>query len=143
MSNTYLNEYDKQAADFLTKYSLTIQVRKVNTKNASWAKSPMDCGNHYNVVILDKNRRISFDFWGSINDKKTGQNPSYYTILSCLSSDIYCPETFKEFCADFGYDYGKGDFQENYATFKRCSSFSKRLREFFTKKEQEELTKIQ
>lgn len=66
--------------------------------------------------------------------------PTAYDILACISSDVNCPETFKDFCGDYGCEE---DSIQALQTFRRCSRFAKRLREFFTKQEQEELSEIQ
>lgn len=66
-------------------------------------------------------------------------HPSPYDILACLSGDVHCPETFKDFCGEFGYEQ---DSIKALQTFKRASSFSKRLRAFFTADEIEALQEI-
>lgn len=67
-------------------------------------------------------------------------HPSAYDVLACISSDVYCPETFAEFCADYGYE---ADSIKALQTFRRCSAFAKRLRAFFTAEELSQLSEIQ
>src|SRR5688572_19913177 len=64
----------------------------------------------------------------------TNLHPSPYDVLACISSDIHCPETFEDFCAEFG---DSKDSIKALQTFRRCSAFAKRLRSFFTKEEME------
>lgn len=180
-----LSEYDQQAAEFLSRFGLSITLKE-GTKAAIWTTA----GQHY-VVNLSKTSqaaidaadeivtlegmlaiyqsragsapgaiaevksqwkeqaeilkanppiRMSFDFWGSQYDKEKGVQPSAYDILSCVASDSSCPDTFKDFCAEFGYDE---DSRKAEATFKRCLAFSKKINAFFTEEELEALREIQ
>jgi len=85
-------------------------------------------------------KRLTFDFWGSINDCQKGVDPVAYDILACIGSDAYTPETFADFCSEYGYE---SDSIKALQTFRRCSSFAKRLRAFFTEAELEGLAEIQ
>lgn len=66
--------------------------------------------------------------------------PSEYDILACISSDAYCPETFEDFCGEYGYE---ADSIKALQTFRRADRFAKRLRAFFTEAELSELSEIQ
>lgn len=84
---------------------------------------------------------MAFDFWGSIADaEKCETVVSAYDVLACISGDVNCPDTFKDFCAEFGDDE---DSIKALQTFRRCSAFAKRLRAFFTDGEIEQLQEIQ
>lgn len=78
--------------------------------------------------------------WKVAAEKAHGAHPSAYSVLACISSDAYCPETFKDFCGDYGYET---DSIKALQMFRRCSAFAKRLRAFFTAKELEALSEIQ
>lgn len=67
-------------------------------------------------------------------------HPSPYDVLACISSDVHTPETFKDFCADYGYE---SDSIKALQTFRRCLAFAKRLKAFFTEAELEQLSEIQ
>lgn len=84
-------------------------------------------------------QRLTFQFWGSIADAEKGEHPSAYDVLACVSSDANTPETFKDFCSDYGYDE---DSRRTFALFKRCDRFARRIRAFFTDAEREELAEI-
>lgn len=71
-------------------------------------------------------------------EKGTG-HPSAYDVLSCISGDAHCPDTFAEFCGEFGYDE---DSIKATQLFNRCSAFAKRLQAFFTPAELEQLAEI-
>jgi hypothetical protein len=60
-------------------------------------------------------------------------------VLACISGDAYTPETFADFCAEYGYE---SDSIKSLQTFRRCSAFAKRLRAFFTGAELEQLQEI-
>jgi len=96
--------YKQQAADFLTKYGITFSAKLANTKTPDW-KDDSRPVNHFVVTLKQGKKRVSFDFFDSINNYEKGvKELSCYSVLSCCSSEIHCPETFKEFCNEFGYD---------------------------------------
>lgn len=70
----------------------------------------------------------------------TPKHPGAYDILTCVNSDSSCPETFVDFCGEFGYDE---DSIKARQLFTRCSSFAKRIRAFFTDAELADLSEIQ
>lgn len=110
-------------------------------------------GHHYRVTISRgksprpicsgttlKPDRFTFDFWGSIADAQSGKHPHAYDILACISSDAHTPETFEGWCSEYGEST---DSLKALQTFRRCSTFAKRLRAFFTPAELEQLAAIQ
>lgn len=131
--------YATQAETFLTRNGLAFRAALKNTKAPGWG-SPH--GNHYRVTISRAKpaSRITFDYWGSINDRKAGTHPTAYDALASISGGLQTPETFGDFCAEFGYDT---DSRKAHATWKRCLTLSHRLKAFFTPEEQEQLSEIQ
>jgi hypothetical protein len=143
------NEYDAQAEKFLTDNGIKCRITLSDSKPANWAPS----GHHYRVTLskgkpctadytgnIRSAARLTFDFWGSVADAAKGittERP--YSVLSAISGDIHTPETFKDFCAEFGESE---DSIKALQTFKRCDRFARRLREFFTATEIEQLTEI-
>jgi len=84
--------------------------------------------------------RLVFDFWASSKDHADGVHTvRAYDILSCISSDAFCPDTFADFCAELGYDE---DSRKAEKTFKACSSFARRIQKFFTEEELTALSEI-
>jgi len=130
------SEYDKQASEFLKRNALKMRITLSDSKPANWEPS----GHHYRVTLSGAHRRMTFDFWGSAHDAETGEDPSPYDVLACISSDAYCPDTFQDFCEEYGYEE---DSIKALQTFQRCERFSKRLNEFFTREEIEDLAEIQ
>lgn len=139
-----MNEYDKQANDFLKRNNLQFKAVLKDEKSPPWSKQPMH-GRHYVVTLsgstpFGNKRKISFDFWGSIKDREDGViELRAYDVLACISSDVYYPETFNEFCEDYGYS---PDSISAIPTFRRCITLGKKLRKFFSEKEIEELQDI-
>lgn len=110
--------------------------------NAEEVKTSLVTHDGYEPTIEVRPRsgeRIVFDFWGSAHDAEAGENPDEYDVLACLSGDVYCPEDFKEFCGEYGYEE---DSIKALQTFKRADRFGKRLRTFFSEKEIEQLSEI-
>lgn len=150
------SEYDIQAETLLSSHGLKFRATLSDTKTPAWKKEGEKTGHHYRVTlsksaripefatktgtIKDKGARLTFDFWGSINDAKNGKHPTPYGVLACISGDVHCPETFADFCAEYGYET---DSIQALQTFRRCSAFAKRLRAFFTEAELEALSEIQ
>lgn len=141
-------DYDIQAEKFLADNGLKLRITLSDSKEAPWEVA----GHHYRVT-LSRNapqwrggpqdnfqpKRVVFDFWGSHRDMQTGEEPSAYDVLACIGSDIHTPETFEEFCADYGYE---SDSIKALQTFRRADRFAKRLRAFFTDSEVKQLSEI-
>jgi hypothetical protein len=136
-----LSFYDRQAADFLSANGIKFRANLAATqKPAPFAEAGEKCGNHYRVTLSGKARRLTFSFWGSIKDAEEGKPVTAYSILACISNDANTPETFADFCSEYGYD---SDSIKARDTFKRCALFARRLRAFFTEAELQGLAEIQ
>lgn len=134
------NEYDQQAADFLTSNGIKFRATLSDTKTPAWSDNGKH-GHHFRVTLSKPAKRLTFDFWSSIKDAEDGiETVRPYSVLACISGDAYTPETFADFCADYGYE---SDSIKALQTFRRCSAFAKRLRAFFTPAELEQLQEIQ
>ncbi len=151
MSTLDLTSYERQAADFLRRHNLTLTVGQPADVCPPWAEPHNGglcptCGSthgyRYRVRIRrrETGRNLTFYFWGSHHDMQEGRAPNAYDVLACISGDQFCPEDFRDFCAEYGYDC---DSRKAYATWRRCLRFAKRLREFFTEQELAELAEIQ
>ena len=144
-------DYQKQATDFLEAHGLQFRaVNRYRDKCPGWAgddKRTTNCycgqihGDHYRVTISGTGRkRLTFSFWNSPFALHTGENLTAYDVLSCVSGDIDCPETFEDFCDAHGFDC---DSRKSLACFKQCAKFRERLRTFFTDEEREALQEIE
>lgn len=146
--------YGQLAQAFLDKHGIKFKATLSDTKVAPWIKHEPRTADphHYRVTLskakyegpydirLPKPKRLVFDFWGSIADAEKGETTvTPYGVLACISGDVHCPETFADFCAEFGESK---DSIKALQTFRRCSAFAKRLRSFFSAEEIEELSEI-
>lgn len=128
-------EHDNQADAFLATHGIKCRIALSNSKPAHWEPA----GNHYRVTLSQPGARMTFDFWGSLNDAKAGKDPSAYDILACISGDVFCPQDFSDFCSEYGYD---ADSIKAKQTFTRASRFAARLNQFFTPEQIEALSEI-
>jgi len=136
---TTSNEYGIQAEQFLTSNGIKFRATLSDTKSPAWGSDGKH-GHRYRVT-LSKPKRLTFDFWSSIADAQKGiKTVRPYDVLACVNGDAYTPETFEDFCAEYGYD---SDSIKALQTFRRCSAFAKRLRAFFTAEELKQLQEIQ
>ena len=143
------SEYDQQAEQFLTTNGVKFRATLSDTKTPAWSDNGKH-GHHYRVTLSKPahrhdfyacKHRLTFDFWSSIKDAENGiKTVTPYSVLACISGDAYTPETFADFCADYGYE---SDSIKALQTFRRCNAFAKRLRTFFTEAELEQLQEIQ
>lgn len=133
------NEYDQQATQFLASNGIKFRATLSDTKAPAWSDNGK-YGHHYRVTLSKPAKRLTFDFWSSIADEEEGiKTVRPYSVLACISGDAYCPETFEDFCGEYGYER---DSIKVLQTFRRCSAFAKRLRAFFTEPELEQLQEI-
>lgn len=150
------NEYDQQADTFLSRHGLKFRATLSDSKTPAWAKEGEETGHHYRITIAKKpdytlrdqrgagyklpERRLVFDFWGSVADARKGvTTATAYDVLACISGDAFTPETFADFCAEYGYE---SDSIKALQQFRRCDRFAKRLRAFFSEAELTELSEI-
>ena len=156
MNTTTTSQYDQQAETFLTSNGIKFRTTLSDTKTPPWSDNGKR-GHHYRVTLSSgtratgkwnenggvsfrKGSRLTFDFWSSIADAEKGLlTVRPYDVLACISSDAYTPETFKDWCSEFG---DSSDSIKALQTFRRCSAFAKRLRDFFTEAELEQLQEI-
>ena len=110
-----INEYEKQALNFAKKYGVKLQILGSEYKTM-WGeeqkRSVFKCK-------LSRNRKsYAFEFGQSIAN---GNNdPNMYDILTCLTK--YDPETFDNFCAEFGYDINSRKDEKTYKAV--CKEFA-------------------
>lgn len=134
--NTSCSFYDRKAEQFLHRYGLKIRITLSDSKPAPWEVA----GHHYRITITGQRpSRLTFDFWGSAKDAEERRAPSAYSVLACIASDSYCPDTLAEFCSEYGLN---PDSIKDKQVFTRCSRFSKRLLAFFSVEEIEALREI-
>jgi hypothetical protein len=142
------DHYDAQASRFLSDHGITFAVeRSVNqTQCPQWCDPKEPHHSHGDVYVVTltgrrgrHRRTIQFPYWASLRAKEEGLPPSAYDVLASLSGDSECPDTFEEFCTEYGYDT---DSRQAEAVFNRCRPFALRLRAFFSPDELAALREI-
>ena len=147
-----MSEYDDKAEAFLAKFALKVRTVHHGDCCPKWDSTQersghRGCpqygtihGDRYRVTISRKGGgRVSFDFWNSLSAQQSGEDVTAYDVLACISSKAYCPDSFEDFCGEYGYEQ---DSRKALATFKRCAAFAERLRAFFSEDELEALSDI-
>lgn len=106
-----MNEYIKQAKDFLKDCNATMKIFYLVTEiNKDWDdKQKRD---HYIVHICTPKGVMQVNYWDSVHNTRTNQErklsglpikkPTEYDILACLQK--YEVGTMEDFFSDFGYE---------------------------------------
>ncbi len=96
-----MNEYIKQAKDFLANCNATMDIRFWDCRaNQDWNETQLR--NTYKVTIKTPKGSMTVMFWDSIANKQNGERPTEYDILACLQK--YDVGTIDEFVREFGYE---------------------------------------
>lgn len=65
--------------------------------------------------------------------------PTAYGVLAGMASDANCPDTFEDWCNEYGYD---ADSRKAESAYKSCKDHAFKLVKFFTTEELAELAEI-
>ena len=99
-----MNEYVKQAQDFLKACNATMRIRKLGcSQNTDW--NDKFWRNVYIATIETPIDTMIVRFWDSAYNTEQGIEPTEYDILSCLQK--YDVGTIDDFVSDFGYEVHK------------------------------------
>lgn len=135
-----MSAYEAQANKFLTDHGITLKAAYIGCKCPRWCDDTKHVhGAKYRITLKRSGKSISFDFWNSYDDMRKGRDPSAYDVLACISSDYHAPDTFENFCAEYGYDE---DSRKALATFKAVERMSIKLRSFLSEEEADDLSAI-
>lgn len=149
-----ISKYDQLATDLLNKLGMGIDIQNAGQAPAPWVEEHTVGGKPLPTFrwaitisrrlpvgkgegISFKESRLLFDFFThkeieNRNGDKFPERPTNYDILACIGMDATVPETFEEFCADFGYDE---DSRKAEKTYKQCAAHTKKLRAYFSPEE--------
>lgn len=96
-----MNEYVKQAQDFLTSCSATMEITYAGMElNSNWKDKELR--NTYFATITTPRGTMKVKFWDSVYNTERGIKPTEYDILACLEK--YDVGTFEDFVNEFGYE---------------------------------------
>lgn len=126
------SEYDRNAEKFLKKWGIRFKAVCLADKCPPFCDGKHIHGHHHRVTLSRNGHRVTFSFWNSLNDATQGKELDAYSVLACSSSDITCPDTFEEFCSEFGYAQ---DSRKAEQTFKACVAQRDRLERIFDSEE--------
>ena len=90
--------------------------------------------NTYTVDVKRGDIKISFKYGDSIDNTEKHKSPTLDDVLNCIKSDFFCPEDFKEFCGEYGYDKDSIKAKD---VFKKLKRMSQKLHSIFTEEEME------
>lgn len=136
------SEYEIQAEKFLEKNELKINFTLLGVDTPKW-EDKKALHNHYKITISRKGapgKKLSFQWWDSINATEKDEQPTAYDALTGISSDSHQYADFKEFCDELGFDF---DSIKALHTYREYTRLANRINKFFTGKEIEELNEIQ
>lgn len=156
------SEYAKQANDFLTKHGITFKAEFIGRVSNPWKDKNYKVPNHYgdgkhaqykitfsrdgkkDLVIdsftqslMKSNLCKGYDYKNEPYDILV-LTPSAYCVLSGITK--YDPETFEDFCGEFGYDDDSIKAKE---IFEAVDKEWHSVKRFFTYEQLEELKEIQ
>ena len=116
--------------------TLTVKIRYLGIKK--YFPDDKEYRHVISVSMARDGHKISFPFGLSVNDTEKIRAGTFeewntlYDVLACTGSEFFIPETFGEFCAEFGYDE---DSRKAEKTFRACRIQSAKLHKIFTDEE--------
>jgi hypothetical protein len=130
------NEYDAQAEKFLRDTGTKLTLKCVGYR--PYFSDEKESRDVYKFTIKTARGQYTGTFGQSIACQ--GEEPRAYDILSCIGADAYSPDTFEDFCAEFGYDTDSRKAEKIFHTVQKEVAG---LRRIFTDKQIEQLSAIQ
>lgn len=99
----YMNEYEKEAIEFLNKYNAKMTIEQLEVVD----RFPTDdqaTGNRYKyrITIKRDGKSYSFPFYDSINNYLNNERPNAYDILACVEKYEVCGDVW-DFAREYGY----------------------------------------
>ena len=132
---TATSTYEQQAIDFLNKHNMKFYPKYLDY--APYFSDDKESRNIYRLTLSRQGKRFSVKFGQSIYRTQSGETPTAYDLLTCLTK--YDPYSFENFCSDFGYDLDSRKAEKTYKAV--CKEWEK-VSNFFTSEELEELQDI-
>ena len=128
------SEYNEQAVKFLLDTETSCKIVSCGQSKPSWDSRKLH--NTYGVTLKNKKSEFTFTFYDSIKnteDKKTLKY-DFYSVLTCLN--IYTPDSFDDFCSDYGYEFkNETEYIKTKSTHIESLRKQKELNKLFTESE--------
>ena len=105
--------YQQQANEFATKHNVKLKINR--TTYGYHFEEDEEKRYIFNCTLSRNGKRYTFNFGQSISAKDTP--PTMYDILTCLTKNN--PETFEDFCSEYGYNTDSINAQKTYKAVKR------------------------
>ena len=123
----YLNEYDKQAREFLNRNGLRLTLGEGEITQ-KWG----DMRIAYKCRLYNGYKSYGFMFYDSVLNFKKNEEPTEYDILACLNG--YDVGTFDEFCNEYGYSpiNDSKNYKEAQEVYKACKREYEGLKRILT-----------
>lgn len=131
-----MSNYEKQAVAFLESTNSTMKIEYL--KNDLHFSTDTEKRDIYKVTLKRDTKSFKFNFGQSINKTKSGEAPTAYDVLACLTK--YDPESFEDFCSNYGYDTDSRNAKNIYKAVKKEYL---NLCTLYTAQELEKLAEIQ
>lgn len=140
-----ITEYDKQAQKFLKKTNTSFKAEF--DKHDKYFPGDKESRDIYNITLSTHGRvkhkvvptgSYTFTFGQSIVNTEKNKRPTPYDVLSCVEK--YDPESFEDFCSNYGYDT---DSRSAEKTYRACKEQFLSISELYTEEELELLRDIQ
>ena len=111
MNNAVLmmDDYDKQAEEFLNKHDADIAFEYIGKMHPAWGEQPV---NAYEFTISRNETSYTGTFYDSIYNTLNKIEPTAYSLLACLEK--YDVGTYQDFCDEFGYSPYDSESEEIY-----------------------------
>ena len=133
-----MNEYDKQATDFLKSTGTRISCLGGSNKTGFFGKNDKDTRRVVRLKMYNARGEYSFNFGMSVADTRAFKDkPTSYNVLASITK--YDPGTFEDFCLDYGYD---DDSRKAERIYKNVVKEWQEVRKLFNDEELELLREI-
>ena len=113
------NEYDIQAENFAKKFNVKLSVIG-DLKYKKYFHADKESRYVFKLRLTRDKKSYTFSFGQSI--AAGAEYPKLYDILACLTK--YDPESFENFCSEYGYDE---DSRKAENTWKACKRSAEKL----------------
>lgn len=141
LSEIFKSEYNCQAIEFLLNTKTKIKIDSISKDYPNWQREHMV--NKYRVTLKNKKHSYEYEFFDSIKNTKDNNSLKYdfYSVLAGMG--IYTPDSFDEFCSEFGYEFkNESEYIKTKSIHLACLEQNKNLRKLFTVSELDMLSEI-